>query len=393
MALESVVLTGQVSPADVAHLLDGEDARWAADTVGYRGIPVSSLASALVEAGMRVEAVTTAQEVDAPRVAEGPSFRLLVAPMRSRARDRAADMFRRERRHLGALLGQTDGPIVHANWTYEFAWAALGDGRPVVVTAHDAPLTILRHHRDVYRGVRTAMAYIVRARARHMTAVSPYLAARWKREMLYWGDVRVIPNITPRLPRVARNGNSRTPLVVDVSDAGPRKNVGALLSAVHQLRSSGRDVELALAGSGLGPDGPLAQSAQGSADEGVRWMGLLTRPELAALYQDTTVFVHTSREESFGLSVIEAMSCGLPVIGGDRSGAIPWLLENGRAGMLVDVEEPKSVSDAIAAVLDDRELAARLGARARERATEFSPARVAEAYIDEYERVGKAARA
>ena len=274
-----VVITGPISPADIADLLAEPDLTLARSIRGYRGVPTSDLVRALVGLGAPVEVVTCAAEVEDRVELRGPGLRVLVGPRRARARDRARDLFRQERRAMGALLRQTQSDVIHAMWTYEFAWAALDTGRPVLVTAHDAPLTILRHVRDPYRAVRAAMAYIVRARIRNLTAVSPYLAQRWRREMLYRRQIMVIPNIAARLMTDARR-TERGAVVVDVSDAGSRKNMTALIEAFALLRAEGRDVALELVGPGLGESDSLAEATrkQGRAD-GIRFRGILDRIE------------------------------------------------------------------------------------------------------------------
>ena len=172
--------------------MTGGDRDRANGIVGYRGIPVTELARALVDAGLEVEIATIAEEVETPMTLEGDRLRLHIAPMR--ARHRARDGFRRERDWLERLIRASEANVVHAHWTYEFAWAALDSGRPAIVTAHDAPLTGLRWYPDAYRAVRAAMAYVVRSRVQTLTAVSPYLASAWRRQMFYRREIPVVPN-------------------------------------------------------------------------------------------------------------------------------------------------------------------------------------------------------
>jgi phosphatidylinositol alpha-1,6-mannosyltransferase len=70
------------------------------------------------------------------------------------------------------------------------------------------------------------------------------------------------------------------------------------------------------------------------------------------------------RVEGFGISLVEASACGLPVIAG-RSGGIPEAVRDGKTGLLVDAERPEAVAGTLRQVLRDRELAARLGAAGR----------------------------
>ncbi|MCK4824099.1 glycosyltransferase family 4 protein, partial [bacterium] len=78
----------------------------------------------------------------------------------------------------------------------------------------------------------------------------------------------------------------------------------------------------------------------------VDFRGHLSHTEcLEVLRNETDIFVHPSLEESFCMTLLEAMASGLPVIGGRDSGAVPWLLDNGNAGVLADVCNQDDVAE------------------------------------------------
>lgn len=346
---------------------------------------MSELARSLVGRGVRVEAVTTAADIDGPTALEGEDFRLLMTPSRKRARDRAVDLFREERRGLGRLLGQVTADVVHAHWTYEFAWASL-NARPLVVTAHDAPLTVLRHMPDAYRALRTVMAYRVRLASPHLTVVSPYLALKWRRQMLYRKRIPVVPNMVDP-PRGAPAGHAlprEAPVILDVSDEGRRKNVASLLRAMPLVLEAHPGARLRLAGPGLVEDSKLGTLAEQLDVRGsVEFLGVLDATELDDAYRGATIFVHPSLEESFGMTVAEAMAHGLPVVGGARAGGVPWVL--GGCGVVVDVRDPTKIAGAICSLLGDRSIGLRLGEAAARRArATFAPASVVETWLDLY---------
>jgi glycosyltransferase involved in cell wall biosynthesis len=91
---------------------------------------------------------------------------------------------------------------------------------------------------------------------------------------------------------------------------------------------------------------------------------------LTALAEGVDVLVHPSREESQCMVVIEAMAMGLPVIAGKCSGAIPWVLAGGKAGMLVDVTSAKAIARAMQAMIEDTVLRDRLAVAGRKLALE-----------------------
>src|SRR5690606_7343510 len=76
------------------------------------------------------------------------------------------------------------------------------------------------------------------------------------------------------------------------------------------------------------------------------------------------VLLHPSVEESFGMAVLESMVVGTPVVGGEKSGFVPYLLNHGKAGVLCDVRSPEQVEAAVAKLLTDDLYGARIAASA-----------------------------
>jgi glycosyltransferase involved in cell wall biosynthesis len=374
--------------------MTGGDRERAKGIVGHRGIPVTELARGLVDAGVEVEIATIAEEVETPMTLQGDRLRLHIAPMRTR--HRARNGFRQERDWLEGLIRASEANVVHAHWTYEFAWAALDSGRPAIVTAHDAPLTGLRYYPDPYRAVRAIMAYIVRIRVQNLTAVSPYLASAWRRQTLYRDEIPVVPNAvaceagTP--DRTKRDDPA--PVILDVSEDGPGKNIPSLLHAMSFIRVHHPKARLRLIGRGLSEDSAFADIVHSlELEDAVDLVGELEFAALTDEYSKATVFVHSSLNESFGLTIAEAMSHGLPVVAGARAGGPPWLLDEGQAGLLVDCRRPEAIGGAVCRLLDDSDLRAELGAIAAERVrTTFSSAAVTPIWTDLYERATRQCR-
>lgn len=85
------------------------------------------------------------------------------------------------------------------------------------------------------------------------------------------------------------------------------------------------------------------------------------------------------------MSVIEAMALGIPVIGGARSGGVPWTLAEGRAGLLVDVSSPEAVAGAMERLASDVAAREDWGSRARSHVERrFHIRAVADAYESVY---------
>jgi glycosyltransferase involved in cell wall biosynthesis len=121
---------------------------------------------------------------------------------------------------------------------------------------------------------------------------------------------------------------------------------------------------------------PLAQT--------VRHVGYVDATDRQALYEGARMLVQPSLEEGFGLTVLEAMTAGVPVIAANR-GALPELVE--QAGLLVE-PEPDALAKAIEVMRTDETLARRSAERGRARANQFSWANTAERVYNVYQHAG-----
>ena len=114
----------------------------------------------------------------------------------------------------------------------------------------------------------------------------------------------------------------------------------------------------------------------------VRFMGRLPHDQLVGAYNASLGLVHTGAVETFGLSVLEAMACGRPVVA-SSGGALPEVIgTDGGAGTLVDVDSIHATASAIRCLFAEPEQAAATGARARERARMFPLSAMEDSYAE-----------
>jgi L-malate glycosyltransferase len=343
---------GIAGPVTIEALLPYLDRRTGRVPAGLGGVPVTALVTELLRLGHSVVVATLSPDVHEDVVLQGPCLRVHIG--RYRRSGRARDAFRTERRAIRRALEQERPDVVHAHWTYEFALGALSSGTPTLVTIRDWAPTILRFHKDPYRAVRLLMHIATLARGRHFSTTSPYIvtaAARWHRSAQlvpnaladHWFDDRV------RQPR------PDAPVLVSVNSGfSARKNGTTLLQAFGIVRRSHPRARLWLFGGDYEEQGPAHRWAQDrSLHVGVEFRGAVPHADAMAAIADADVLVHPSLEESFGMTLVEAMAQGTPVIGGAASGAVPWVLDHGTAGRLTDVSSHESLAASIDELITD----------------------------------------
>lgn len=180
----------------------------------------------------------------------------------------------------------------------------------------------------------------------------------------------------PLPDRAGRDGPVRLLCAGSIS---PRKAQYDLVSACALLE--GADFTLTLAGS-LTSDPEYALKvrdlAEGSGIAGsITFAGNLHREALIEAYLEADILVHPARWEAFGISIVEAMWFGLPVIASDVGG-IPELVQDGVNGILIPRGNHVSLADAIGRLMADRRTRLRMGAESRRLAEGLNDWTVAE---------------
>ena len=166
----------------------------------------------------------------------------------------------------------------------------------------------------------------------------------------------------------------------------PRKNVTMLLDAFAALPSAVRsDSRLVLAGS-AGPSPEFwARVKKLDLDHSVAFVNSPTIDELIALYQTATVFASSSDEEGFGMAIIEAMACGIPVVS-TRSGGPDGIIRDGHDGYLTEVGNVGELTDRLTRLLSNEPLNRSMGEAARKTVLERFDSRVAgKALLETYD--------
>ena len=165
-------------------------------------------------------------------------------------------------------------------------------------------------------------------------------------------------------------------LILYVGGISPHKNLQALLRAAARVRQQEPDGwHVVLVGDYKGDSflscyRELVELARSlGLEERVTFTGFVPDDDLVLLYNAATMLVLPSKGEGFGLPVVEAMACGLPVAASDRN-SLPEVL--GGAGLLFDPDSDEAIAASIIRLLRDAKLRADLRARGLVRARAYS---------------------
>ncbi len=353
---------------------------------GIGGPGPTDLIVALARAGHHVTAITLEPRVTRPTRHAGPNLDLVMVPMRSQHRGR--DAYRPERAAMAEVLAELDVDLVHAQWTYEYALVAAAADVPHLVTVRDWAPLVVRYNPIPYWAVKLAMNIAVLARRPRLTTPSPSVLSRLSK--VGFRDVRHIPNglrvadVAVEEPRRERRD---PPVLLSVTNEfSGRKNTETLMTAFQIVRRRHPGARLRLVGSEHGPgEEAEAWARANDATRDVEFMGQRPREEVLDLMDEADILVHPAREEPFGIVVIEAMGRGLPVVGGAQSGGVPFILDHGAAGEVVDVESPEAIAAGILVLLGDADRWAARSAQGLTRVRQrFDVSRIAEDYVQAY---------
>jgi len=270
---------------------------------------------------------------------------------------------------------------------------------PIVTTIHDLAFEHLPEtfNRRSWMQLRMTVRYTAR-RAAQIITVSEYSRQDIIRT---YGIAADLITVTPEaaaqsfrrvtdeteLRRVRETYGIERNYILSLCSIQPRKNLVRLIEAyslLRRLQPEGKLPQLVLAGKrGWLENETLRVARQDGLSTDIRFTGYVSDGDLNGLYSGASCFVYPSYFEGFGLSILEAMKCGAPVIAGDRT-SIPEVA--GEAALLFDPFDVNCLVESLKRILSDSRLRAELSAKGLQRASEFSWQTTARLTLAAYEK-------
>ena len=239
-------------------------------------------------------------------------------------------------------------------------------GKPVVISCRGSQVNILPHLPDQEKYINGLRYTLKKAAAVHC------VSAAIQREAQNYGlhpqkSVIIRPAVDPQTfqPPADRPQQARLRCLTTGSLIW-RKNVETMLMAIKKLLDQGVDTELHILGRG-----PMEQNLRFTIEdlglaERVQMHGRVPPEEVLRHLQGSDIFILSSLSEGISNAVLEAMSCGLPVVTTD-CGGMAEAITNGVEGFLVPLRDSEAMARAIAKLADKPDLRMRMGLAGRER--------------------------
>lgn len=290
-------------------------------------------------------------------------------------------------RRAAVLARSTDAEFIWCGnikpAAYPAKWTMERTGTPFGILLHGGDLLILQH--QVHRSA------IKRKTAAALLSSAAVLVANseWTRDhcltLLSELDIDASPELVRVVPLGADHQAFRPGLdardvrarygledgrwLLSVARLTRHKGIDIALQALARLKDRYPALRYAVVGTGEEQAALAAEARELGVADRVRFLTDVPDRDLPALYNCAELYLGVSRMmeqrvEGFGISLAEASACGVPVIAG-RSGGIPAAVRDGDTGLLVEAEQPDAVAEAVARLLDDPPLRARLGAAGR----------------------------
>lgn len=333
------------------------------------------LTGALAERGHEVYAAVRPRSPLREKLAALPASHVFDVPLRN-SLDVASGL------ELKRLARELRIEIMHAHVARDYTLAAFASAG-----SKTARLVLTRH---LLLPLKRVHAVTLGRRASRVIAVSEAVGRSLRAQKIFPDErICVVPNgvrldgFGGRGPRPPRGGaGAHEPVVGIAGELREHKGLEEFLRAAALVVRREKGARFVVAGEDPTP----AKSYRTRLERLIHELGLAGRvrltgalEDMAAFYSSLDVFVSASRVEPFGLVMIEAMACGVPVVATATGGAVEIVCD-GSTGRLVPVGDFEAIAAAVCVLLGDEDARAEMGERARERARErFSLERMVEA--------------
>jgi len=337
---------GIASPVELQMLLDYlyvDDKKKMQSILGLGGggTQPTQMAIQFIKMGYRVSVFTLSQNVfpGTYEIFNGKNLTIYVGHLR-RGKKVVFDFQYKEIMLVKKMIQQDRPDVLSCHWTYEFSMAGILSETPTMITVRDWSPAILKLTKKPYRFMRMLMSFVVFLCGKKFIPNSPYIEGKLK--FLKDKKLDVIPNgiDDSLLLRDAKVFSSPSELkIISINNGfGDRKNLKPLIISFSKILKDYSGIKLYLIGDGFGVnEEAYAWCHENKLLAHIEFIGKINYDEVIKFLDGSDLMVHPAKEESFGNILVEAMARRVPLIAGENSGAVPWVV--GESGVLIDIND------------------------------------------------------
>ena len=261
-------------------------------------------------------------------------------------------------------------------------WSFLLGPMPAQVVAHfRGKKTLINYHSGEARDhlLRFRKAGQILKNADGLVVPSAYLVDVFRQFSL---KAQIVPNVVDLSQFSFRTRNSLRPHLVCTRGFHPYYSVDVVVRAFCEVQKAFPEASLDLVGTG-----PLEQNIRSLVAklglEGVNFVGVVSRKEIGKFYDRADIFINASWLDNMPVSILEAFSCGTPVVSTAPDG-IRYLVEHERTGLLCEPGDWRALADNVMRLLKDPALALRLAHNAFNESQRYHWERLRTQWLDVY---------
>lgn len=379
---------------------------------GGQNVYVGELAKHLVALDYQIDIFTRWDDPKLPRVISWvPGVRVIhikAGPVEIIPKEKLLPWMPEFAENMLQFISEEEGPyvLIHANfWMSALVAAELKEkiNIPFVVTFHALGYVRRLHQgdQDKFPDERIYIEKRIVQEADHIIAECP----QDREDLINYYDapsekITIIPcgfnphefyPLDPLLARMVLDFDPSENIILQLGRMVPRKGVDNVIRAVAKVRRMKLPVRLIIVGGGGDSDQEVERLKQIAEHEGisncVTFAGQKNREVLKYYYSASDIFVTTPWYEPFGITPLESMACGTPVIG-SNVGGIKYTIEDGKTGFLIHPNDEGALAEKIYELITDPILLRKMERNAVRRVNSlFTWSRVSSMMASLYERI------
>ncbi|MCB0456315.1 MAG: N-acetyl-alpha-D-glucosaminyl L-malate synthase BshA [Flavobacteriaceae bacterium] len=361
-------------------------------TFGGSGVVATELGIALAEKGYEVHFITYKQPVRLELLSHHIHFHEVMVPQYPLFQYQPYELALSSK--LVTVVKEHQLDLLHVHYAIPHAYAGYmakkmleeaGIKIPMVTTLHGTDITLVGNH-PFYK---PAVTFSIN-KSDAVTSVSESL----KKDTLRLFDIHKDIDVVPNFIDLEKHQNTFTDcqrgmmakeherIITHVSNLRPVKRIMDVIIVFHKIQQS-MPAKLIMVGEGPEKEGAEALCAQLGITDKVLFLG--NSDEVNKILCFTDLFLLPSEKESFGLSALEAMASGVPVVS-TNTGGLPEVNEHGVSGYLNEIGDTEGMAAHALAILKDDATLSKFKKQAREAAKKFQTSNIVPLYEAVYEK-------